>query len=236
MNSPITNRLLMGGAVTNRGLKTLCAIAFGLAASFDASVTYAMPPVSLTSDKRTKLDLTVKPMKGDDLLGCPLRIEEDGLAYFLVSGSKRVPVPKHAVKQMQDGSWVEIAVNGEMWGLPVRAAWIHYVPAQKTGNKQTYTSSAEEAQFGTSVAHIFVGAPRRDVIARIHGALPNARLVASDDPGNRHVLIVLNPATLVPTTGYSMMNWHLSKWLRRSPLTQIDYECIPDNNFEGVSK
>lgn len=91
------------------------------------AVADAMPPVVLAHDKVTAVDLTGTPLlEKQRMQDCQLRLEGKAGEYRLVYSGGAIPVPTKAVKTIQDGGWVRIAVKGKMGELPVRLLSIPY--------------------------------------------------------------------------------------------------------------
>ncbi|MEN9480271.1 MAG: hypothetical protein RLZZ298_1666 [Pseudomonadota bacterium] len=87
----------------------------------------AMPPVVLTRDKTTAADLTGTTLLEKQFMqDCQLRLEGPPSNYQLVYSNGKIPVPKKAVKTMQDGYWARLAVKGETVGLRVHMLSLPY--------------------------------------------------------------------------------------------------------------
>ena len=103
--------------------------ALALLVSF-TSVAYSMPPVKLTNDKTTAVALT-----GSDLLekqkmqDCQLRLEGPPSDYRLAYSGGSIAVPRNAVKSIQDGNQVRVAVKGKIGNLSLLMLSLAYYPS-----------------------------------------------------------------------------------------------------------
>lgn len=129
------------------------------------SGAYSMPPVKMTNDKTTSVDLT-----GSDLLekqkmqDCQLRLEGPPSDYRLAYGGGSIPVPTKAVKAMQDGYWADIAVSGNIGGLAVRMLSIPYFVKPLT-EVDIYGLDGRRARFvGHVVSHYIVFGGHESVV------------------------------------------------------------------------
>jgi hypothetical protein len=73
--------------------------------------------------------------------------------------------------------------------------------------------------------HFFIAEHEAKIAAMVKIKLPKTRLIPSKDLENGNVVVLLNPAYLHPAGGYPLSEYYLSERLRKSPLTQIDYNC-----------
>lgn len=226
--------VLMGllGAIDNRGLPSIFAIAemqlrlvgalllLGL-----ARTALALPPVVATKDQHTKLDLTQGAGRDFRLLACGVRVAHEHRGYSLVNGTQRVPIPKMAIKAIQDNVWVEIAVNGKFLGIPLRAIWANIRSEAEATIAQDRKSEAIGPRYATDAVHYFLVTTPDQVLSAFQRYAPEYELHLVGESGEPPVVVVLSPPGIDFTTGYSLTDWHLSEWMREPPLVQVDFEC-----------
>ncbi len=90
------------------------------------TTAYADWPVIQTKDEQTVLNLNT-PENQIDLLECGMWVAKENGNYYLrnIKG-KKIPVPKLAVKSIQDRSSLDIALDARLFGLKVRMMGISY--------------------------------------------------------------------------------------------------------------
>lgn len=94
--------------------------------SCHCALSSATPPVVLTRDTKTMLDLTETDLiRKKEMLDCELRLEGNPPNYKLVYSLGEIPVPEKAVKKASEQHRF-IAVRASIRGLPVTGLWIHY--------------------------------------------------------------------------------------------------------------
>lgn len=189
------------------------------------STALALPPVVATKDRQTKLDLTRGSGLDFRLLDCGVRVIEEQGRYFLVNGSQRVRIPKNAIKATQDNAWVEIAVNGTLLGIPLRAVWANLRTPADPVLGRGYVSGTIDSKHSTSVVHYFLVTTPDRALSEFRKHVPENSVHFVGDKGEPAVVVVLSPPSIESTSGYPLMDWHLSKWLRKPPLVQVDFEC-----------
>jgi hypothetical protein len=124
---------------------------FGLVAS-----VAAMPPVLLTRDTTTAADLTGTPLlETQRMQDCQLRLEGKPGNYRLAYSGGTIPVPTKAVKTIQDGYWVEMAVKGKINGLSVRMLSIPYFEKSLT-MADIFGLDGRKSRFGAPETYYYI--------------------------------------------------------------------------------
>lgn len=186
--------------------------------------------VLLTDDKTTTLDLTSKEGAAVDLFECGLYVLEEGGNTYLVHSKGRLLVPKLAMKRMMDDGLVEVDTKGALLGLKLVSMLLPYGrELEKFSNPYKFKDSSvqhgNDDNFSDSNMTFFISASEFKIASTIKKRFRKAKLVPSKELGNENVVILLNPAYLQVVGGDSAIDYFLSEWLRKPPLTQVEYGC-----------
>lgn len=190
------------------------------------SASLAMPPVVLTRDKTTAADLT-----GSDLLvkqqmqDCQLRLEGPPNDYRLVYSGGSIPVPRKAVKTIQDGGWVRLAVKGKMAGLRVRMLSIPYF-AQALTEADIFGLDGKPSQFGGPAAGYYIVFSGNESVVELQlralwpaGTMLNHRNHPNPNPGT--LQYVADKEITDPVGG----EYGILPLQSKTATTTVDYVC-----------
>lgn len=116
----------------------------------------AMPPVILTRDTTTAADLTGSPLlEKQRMQDCQLRLEGKPGRYRLAYSGGTISVPTKAVKTIQDGYWVDMAVKGMMGGLSIRMLSIPYF-AKPLTEADIFGLDGRISRFGSPETYYYI--------------------------------------------------------------------------------
>lgn len=190
-----------------------CAIGWRLA--------IAAPPIALTKDQSTKLNLTGKKGALIDLLDCQLRVEGESPNFHLTHSKGILPIPVRAVKRMQDESTVEIAVRGKLFGLPLNRLWLPYLrqPTTEFSAWRGFSTSRENQVLSGNAFAFLIDAEMHVVAeALVREKGPDLVLRAGRIPEG--VVVLLSHPDLPVAAGYRTEAWPIGR-----RVTEIQYQC-----------
>lgn len=188
--------------------------------------TLALPPVVLTTDKRTELDLLNFQSTSVDIFDCQLRVEGVAPNFELVHSNGRLQIPTLAVKKIQDDAFVDVKVNALLNGARVTRLWLPYSPTKNGvfrgrwqgaayGDKPENWGNSFSILVNSSKAAVMSSAKKRDNTFLV-------RDLTESPYDKRKIISILNGVDLAhDTTGYGIELW--SDIARKA--TTIDYQC-----------
>jgi hypothetical protein len=190
------------------------------------NVALALPPVILTDDQTTKLDLTSESAASINLLDCYLRVEGQSPNFRLVHSKGELPIPLLAIKTMQDGVSVEIAVQGTLAGLPVNRMLLHYV--KNPINYFTYSKSPPSRNanngklFPQTQIYFLIQGEEAKVAPALKKKFGKKKVfVQPSDITDERVIILFSRPDLENVGGYGFY-----PWFQMSQVTQVEYHCV----------
>lgn len=203
----------------------VCAAGCAFLLSCAAGAAFGLPPVKMTDDEHSALNLTKTAGRAFDILDCQMRVEGDALTYELVHSKGRLPIPPLAVKQIQDDGLVEIKVNARLGNLSVTRLWLPYAK-QKNGVFRGWGGMAFDGRLisGHSFS-LLVDASSDQVVSTVQKQ--RAKMVVLDanssdsNPKHRIVTLLSGVPKELDATGYGVESWS-NLWPRA---TTIDYRC-----------
>jgi hypothetical protein len=189
----------------------LCLISFGVAE--------ALPPVILTNDQSTKLDLTSDEAKLVDLLDCQLHVSGQSPNFRLVHSKGDLPIPLLAIKTMQDGSSVDIAVKGALAGLPVSRMRLNYKNvSEKSFTQVELTHNVNNGfSFPQNSNYFLIQKTETEVAGVLKSKFGEKNVRSFDDR-----VIVLHVTPNIESVG----GYGFYPWFKIPQTVQVEYECI----------
>ena len=166
----------------------LAVLASALPATF-TGMAHAAPPVRLTSDKITVLDLTKGMGKDVDLLACGLSLSGKHGRYILHHANGKIPVPTKAVKQLQDDQIADIAVKAKVAVVMVKRLGVSYseTRTEAQGRREFRTPDGTLSVYEFPVKFL-TSARVASVVSSFKAARPDLTVVAktwkNDSVGN----------------------------------------------------
>jgi hypothetical protein len=219
MDANAENQFRQGLRISLR--KTGCSFLISCA----AGAAFGLPPVRMTEDEYSTLDLTKAAGRVIDILDCQMRVEGSPPTYELVHAKGRLPIPQLAVKQIQDDGLVDIKVNARLGKLPVTRLWLHYSKQKNEVFKSTWSGFTLDGQvIHGNAFSLLIDAPLEQVVStlRRRNRGMTVRYPNPSDPRTTHrVVSVLSGVGDFDTTGYGIESWG-KLWPRA---TTIDYMC-----------
>lgn len=190
-----------------------------------AQLGMAEDPVRLTSDKKTKLDLTGKYGPEIDLLDCQLHVEGKSPNFYLVHSTGVVPIPLHAVKSMQDGASVEIAVEARLIGLPINRMHIGYFEKRDAFEEEIRRPNRFENRIYPQNTYVFlIQEDEKKVVQILKQVFGEARIfIPTKDtgPDNGYAIVLSSKPDLEIVGGYGFY-----PWFQIRGVTQVEYSCV----------
>lgn len=195
--------------------------------SYLTNSAFALPPVVLTTDKHTALELVKFKGVPINIFDCQLRVEGVQPNFELVHSNGRLQIPTLAVKKIQDDAFVDVKVNGLLNGARVTRLWLPYSPTRNgvfRGRWQGAAYGDKPENWGNSFS-ILVNSPKTAVMssAKKRDSTLLVRDLGSKSPyDKRKIISILNGVDLAhDTTGYGIELW--SDIARKA--TTVDYQC-----------
>ena len=191
-----------------------------------AGTAFSLPPVSLTDDQQTGLDLSTGQGARVDVLDCQLRVEGIPPRYELVHSGGRLPIPRPAVKQMQDSGLVEVKVTARLGGLPITRLWLPYTKQKNRVFTPRWGGMANDGKkiVGNSF-NLLIEAREQQVLTmlRKERSTMTVRLAPSTDPASKQRIVSALAGVVdeLDATGYGIESWTQFS----SDATTVDYQC-----------
>jgi hypothetical protein len=190
-------------------------------------------------DQETTLDLTSKEGEAVDLLECGLYVLEEDRNFYLVHSKGKLPIPEAAVHVWPDGVLAEVETKGSIFGLElVSMLLVNHKSTDKppvpyrfnddpsnANRKIDRMKPAEEWIFADRTMTFFFAEQESRITKTLKKNLPKTRLIPTNELGNEHQMILLNPAYLHPVGGFPASENLYSEQLREQELLSIDYNC-----------
>ena len=182
----------------------------------------ALAPVILTTDQATKLDLASNEAKSIDLLDCQLHVEGQAPNYRLVHSKGELPIPTLAVKSIQDDALVEIAVRGELAGLPIiRMLVTKYTKAQ-LNESMGKTNKFEDKIMPQGGYSFLIQGDEAKVARALKQKIGKEKVyVQQSEIKDERVIVIFNNPNLENIGGYGF-----ESWFSIHQTTQVEYECV----------
>lgn len=131
----------------------ICSTMVAVVISYMTNCAFALPPVVLTTDKHTALELVKFKGVLINIFDCQLRVEGVKPNFELVHSNGRLQIPTLAVKKIQDDAFVDVKVNALLNGARLTRLWLPYSPTKNGVFRGRWQGAAYAISLKTGATH-----------------------------------------------------------------------------------